>query len=65
MNWKFFAQMAIPWIRMAGQQQRDKDPGNTGKDDLIGVSLIYAADLLDWVVNDKQQPKTPEVLKAA
>jgi len=60
-----FVQMAIPLIRMAGVDQKNKDENTSGKDDLIGTSLVYAADLLDWIVNDKKQPVVPEALKAA
>lgn len=62
--WKVLAGMAIPMIRMAGESKKNEDPGTSGKDDLIGVSLVYAADLLDWIVNNKPtQPPVPEALK--
>lgn len=61
--WKVLAGMAIPLIRMAGVQKQNEDANTSGKDDLIGTSLVYAADLLDWIVNNKKQPAVPEALR--
>ena len=64
MNWKMFIRMALPMLRMAGESKKAEDDNSTGRDDLIGVSLVYAADLLDAILADKPKlPKAPEALK--
>lgn len=64
MNWKWIVMSILPMLRMAGMAKRNEDDNNTGKDDLIGVSLIYAADLLEAILSDKQTlPKVPDALK--
>jgi len=64
MNWKFLLQLALPMIRHAGESKKAEDSNNTGKDDLIGVSLVYVADLVDAILNDaNQMPKAPAQLK--
>lgn len=63
MNWKFFARMAALYLRSAGEQYIAKDENSTGKDDATGVSLVYAANLIDALVTDKPLPKAPEVLR--
>jgi hypothetical protein len=62
-NWKFFVNLAIPFIEAAGRDYCAKDENNVGKDDIIGQSLIYVAVLLSAIVNDAPIPKAPEVLK--
>ncbi len=50
-------------IRMAGESKIAEDSNKSGRDDLIGVSLVYAADLLDAIISDKQNlPKAPKDL---
>lgn len=64
MNWKIFVRMLLPMLRMAGESKKAEDENQTGKDDLIGVSLIYAADLLEALLADKPKlPKVPDALK--
>lgn len=63
MNWKFFVRMALPMIRMAGEEFKNKDTNTTGQDDMIGVSLTYAADLIEAAINGTPTPKAPAVLK--
>lgn len=63
MNWKIFIKMAIPLLRAAGEAKKAEDDNNVGKDDIVGVSMVYAADLLDALVSDKALPKAPGVLK--
>ena len=64
MNWKFFVQMALPLLRQAGESKKNKDENTTGKDDLVGTVLIFAADLIDWAINQKKPlPKVPDALK--
>lgn len=65
MNWKFFVKMAIPVIENAGEMYIGKDENQTGKDDIIGQSLLYCARLLRAIVEDKFDalPKVPSVLK--
>ena len=61
--WKILVRMAVPFIRSAGEAKKAEDSNTTGKDDLIGVSLVYAADLLESLATDKPLPKAPEALK--
>jgi hypothetical protein len=56
--------MCLPLLRQAGESKKAEDENSTGKDDLIGTSLVYAADLLDAILADKPKlPKAPDVLK--
>ena len=61
--WKILIRMALPLLRSAGEEKKAEDENTTGKDDAIGVRLIYAADLLDALVSNKPLPKAPEVLQ--
>lgn len=61
--WKVIAKMALPLVRAAGESKRAEDDNDTGKDDAIGVSLVYAADLLTALISDKPLPKAPTVLR--
>ncbi|HRH40416.1 MAG TPA: hypothetical protein PKY82_02140 [Pyrinomonadaceae bacterium] len=63
MNWKMWVSMAIPAIRNAGISKKNEDANNTGRDDIIGSSLIYIADLLEAILSDKELPKAPSVLR--
>jgi hypothetical protein len=63
-NWKFFVRMALPMLRMAGEEYKNRDDNNTGKDDLIGTSLVYAADLVEAAIAEKpKMPAVPNALK--
>lgn len=61
-NWKFFVNMAIPFIDAAGNDYINKDADDAGKDDMIGQSLVYVAKLLKAIVTDKPLPKAPDAL---
>jgi len=61
--WKIIVRSALPLVRAAGEAKKAEDTNTTGKDDLIGVSLCYAADLLDALIADKAPPKAPEALR--
>lgn len=63
MNWKFFAQIGIGYIRGAGEKYKAEDSNNTGSDDLKGIALCFAADLVESIIQDKEFPKVPTVLK--
>lgn len=63
MKWQFFVRMALPMVRMAGEEYKNRDSNSVGKDDLIGVSLTYAADIIEAVISDKPVPKVPQALK--
>lgn len=63
MNWKTFARIASAYIRGAGEDYKARDENTTGKDDLIGISLVYAADLLDAILAGKEIPKAPKELR--
>ena len=63
MNWRILVKWALPMLRMAGESKKAEDGNSEGRDDLIGVSLIYAADLLDAILSDKPNiPKAPQIL---
>ena len=51
MNWKFFAMMAAGMMRSAGFAKQAEDENNTGKDDIIGQGLVYAANFIEWLIN--------------
>jgi hypothetical protein len=59
LNWKMFAGMAVPFIRAAGVSKENEDANTTGRDDLIGMSLVYVADLLQALIDDKPELPTP------
>ena len=61
--WVVLVKMAMPLLRAAGIDKQNEDSNTTGKDDAIGISLVYAADLLDAIVSDKPLPKAPDVLR--
>lgn len=63
MNWRTLVRMLVPLLRMAGEGKKAEDTNTTGRDDAIGVSLVYAADLLDAIVTDKTLPKAPTALR--
>jgi len=61
--WKIILRSALPLVRAAGEAKKAEDDNTTGKDDLIGTSLVYAADLLDALIADKLPPKAPDALR--
>lgn len=63
MNWKMLVRLLVPLLRMAGEGKKAEDANTTGRDDLIGVSLVYAADLLDALAADREIPKAPTALR--
>jgi hypothetical protein len=63
--WKILANMAIPAIRGAGEAKKAEDVNTTGKDDIIGTGLVFAADLLNAFVNHVPIPKVPDSLLKA
>jgi hypothetical protein len=63
--WKILANMAIPAITGAGEMKKAEDENTTGKDDAIGVALVFCADLLNALINGKPVPKVPDALRTA
>ena len=61
--WKVLARMALPMIRMSGEQFKTKDENTTGQDDMIGLGLVFCADFIEAVINGTPVPKAPAVLK--
>lgn len=61
--WKILVRMALPLLRSACEEKKAEDENTTGKDDAIGVSLIYAADLLEALISNKELPKAPKELR--
>ena len=49
--WKYFARLAVPMIESAGEMYVNQDENETGKDDLIGKTLIYIASLIKAVLS--------------
>lgn len=63
MKWKSLALIAAIYMREAGESFKAKDANTTGRDDLIGVSLVYAADLIEAIIADREIPKAPAGLR--
>lgn len=63
MNWKFFAKMGALYLRQAGEAKKAEDSNTTGKDDIQGVAMVFAADLIEALVSDKPLPKAPTELR--
>lgn len=63
MNWKILAKLGIVYFETAADEYKNKDDNDTGKDDLAGISLQYAADLMKAVLSGKQPPKAPAELR--
>lgn len=62
-GWKTLAKMALPMIESAGEEYINQDANTTGKDDIIGQSLVYAAKLLGAIISSKDLPKAPAALR--
>lgn len=63
--WRILANMAIPAVRGAGEAKKAEDANTTGKDDIIGICLVFCSELLDALVNGKPIPPVPEAIAAA
>lgn len=63
--WKVLLKMATPLLRAAGEAKKSEDENTTGKDDAIGQSLVYIADLSDAIILNKPLPTAPDVLRGA
>lgn len=63
MNWKTILKLVLPMIEAAGEDKKAEDENDTGKDDAIGVSLVYAAQLLRAILTNKDLPKAPKELR--
>lgn len=63
--WKILIVGSLPALRVAAESFRNADENDTGKDDLIGVTLDYACDLLEWIIAPRTiaPPEAPNVLK--
>ena len=62
-TWKIIANIALPLLRGAGEAKKAEDANNTGKDDAQGVGLVFAADLIEAILNDKKLPTAPAELR--
>lgn len=62
-NWKMLLKMVMPMLESIGQAKIDEDANNTGKDDITGQSILYAIKLLNAVLEGKDAPKAPSILK--
>lgn len=61
--WKTLVRIVVPLIRAAGEAKKVEDENTTGKDDLAGISLVYAADLLESLLTGTNAPKAPKELR--
>lgn len=55
--------MALPYIQIAAEMFKNKDENTTGQDDMIGMSLEYAAKIIEAAINGTPVPKPPTALK--
>ncbi len=62
-GWKTLLGMVLPMLESIGQAKIAEDENSTGKDDVIGQSLVFAAKLLRAILEDKPLPKAPNVLR--
>jgi hypothetical protein len=62
MGWKMLLSLVLPLIEAAGQAKIDEDANDTGKDDAIGVAMIYGVKLFRAIANGKELPKAPKEL---
>lgn len=62
-GWKVLLNMLLPMLESIGQAKIAEDANSTGKDDLIGESLVFAAKLLRAIVEGKDLPKAPNGLR--
>lgn len=62
-NWKLILLMALPMLEAAGQAKVDEDANDTGKDDAIGQSMLYAAKLVKALALGSELPKAPKALQ--
>ena len=62
-NWKLLLLMALPMLEAAGQAKKAEDENDTGKDDAIGESMLYAAKLIKALALGQTLPKAPDTLK--
>lgn len=62
MNWNFFATLAAGMLESAGIAKQNEDENNTGKDDVIGDALVFAAKFLRWLATGAlgKAPKMPD-----
>lgn len=63
--WKIIVRMAVPLIRAAGEAKKAEDPNTSGKDDLIGMGLVFLADFAEWLIagGEGPAPKAPAVIR--
>lgn len=61
--WKVIANMAIPALQLAGEAKKAEDDNDTGKDDAIGVTLVFVGELLNALINGKPLPSIPDALR--
>lgn len=62
-GWKMLLQMVLPMLEAVGQAKIDEDANNTGKDDIIGQSILYAIKIFKAVLDGKDVPKAPAILR--
>lgn len=63
MNWKMLLLFALPMLKAAGQAKIDEDANSTGKDDIQGEAMMFAAKLIEAIALGKELPKAPKSLQ--
>lgn len=62
-GWKMLLNMLLPMLEAIGQGKINEDANSTGKDDMIGESLVFACKLLKAIAEGKELPKAPAALR--
>ncbi len=59
---KLILAMALPMLKVIGEQLKALDPDDEGQDDLAGASIIYAAEVTEAVEKKAAIPFPPDIL---
>ena len=57
--WKILLLAGLGLLRQAGELKKAEDENTTGKDDAQGVTMVFAADLVEALAKGKALPKIP------
>ncbi len=62
-DFKMILLMALPMLEAAGQAKVDEDSNDSGKDDAVGQSMLFAVKLIKALALGKELPKAPPALR--
>lgn len=62
-GWKMLLKMVLPMLESIGEAKIAEDENDTGKDDIIGQSILYAIKIFKAVLDGKDVPKAPAILR--